>query len=96
MGEDSPPSLHHHLAAGEEEEEEWVTLNLYQPPPNSSTAEGLPQNGTQMFNSAIFIRLLALSRLLDFQSVFCLFIYGFILFLRLTGSLRMARSGLKW
>lgn len=82
MGEDSPPSLHHHLAAGEEEEEEeeWVTLNLYQPPPNSSTAEGLPQNGTQMFNSAIFIRLLALSRLLDFQSVFCLFIYGFILF----------------
>lgn len=43
MEEDSLPSLPQLLAAGEEE---WVTSDLCQPPPNSSTAEKLLQNGT--------------------------------------------------
>lgn len=46
-----------------------------------------------MFNSAIFIRLLTLSRLLDFQSVFCLFIYGFILFYFIFTSDRIVENG---
>ncbi|XP_031148719.1 dnaJ homolog subfamily B member 6b isoform X6 [Sander lucioperca] len=46
--EDSLPSLLHLLVAavGEEEEEEWVTSDLCRPPPNSSTAEKLLQNGS--------------------------------------------------
>jgi len=43
---DSPPS-HLHLLVGveEEEEAEWLTSNPCRPPPSSSTAEKLQQNG---------------------------------------------------
>lgn len=45
MEEESHPSLLHHLAVGEEE---WVTSDPSQPPPSSSTAEKLLQNGTEI------------------------------------------------
>lgn len=47
--EDSLPSLHHLLVAvalAEEGEEERVISDLCRPPPSSSTAERLLQNGT--------------------------------------------------